>query len=129
MKSSQIFLTAILLFSLASGLQSCYYDTEEELYPADPNAVCDTTNVTYSAAVKPILQQNCASCHSGGISASGGVDMEDFNQVQTVALNGKLVGTISHASGFKPMPQGGNKLPDCAIAKIKKWADSGAPNN
>jgi hypothetical protein len=49
--------------------------------------------------------------------------------VYTLAFNGKLMGVISHAVGFKPMPNGGNKLPDCKIIQIRKWIEVGAPNN
>ena len=39
----------------------------------------------------------------------------------------KLVGVITHAAGFDPMPKNGNKLSDCSIAKISKWVSAWCP--
>jgi mono/diheme cytochrome c family protein len=113
-----------LMISLA--FTSCYYDNEEELYP-NPVA-CDTTNVTYSGTVAPILSENCNSCH-GSTSPSAGIITDNYTDLQTIVQNGKFVGAINHLNGFSPMPKGGNKLSDCNLAKIEKWIDSGAPNN
>jgi hypothetical protein len=49
--------------------------------------------------------------------------------VQRVAANGRLVGVISHAAGYPAMPQGGPKLSDCEIARIRTWVRQGTPNN
>jgi hypothetical protein len=43
--------------------------------------------------------------------------------------NGKLMGSITWASGFSPMPKNASKMPDCEIQKIQKWIDQGALNN
>ena len=45
------------------------------------------------------------------------------------AISGKLYGALSWSNGFMAMPQGGSKLPDCNINKIKSWIDAGAANN
>ena len=89
---------------------------------------CDTTFFTYAGAVLPTLQSSCIGCHSG-TPPSGNVDLSTYANVKVVALNGKLLGVISHATGFPQMPKGGNKLPDCKITQIRKWIDAGAPNN
>lgn len=104
----------------------CYYDNEEELYP-NPIA-CDTSSVTYSGHIAAIMQSNCNTCHNAA-NASGNVITEDYNNLRTIALNGKLYGSVSHASGFSPMPKGGNKLSECDQARIRIWAAAGAPNN
>lgn len=88
---------------------------------------CDTSNFTYSGQVAPLLQKNCLGCHSG-TGASANVHLDSYVGVKTVADNGRLVGAVSHATGFKPMPQGG-KLQDCEIITIQKWVAAGAPNN
>lgn len=113
-----------LMISLA--FTSCYYDNEEELYP-NPVA-CDTTNVTYSATIAPILSANCNGCHASG-APSAGIVTDNYTDLQTIVQNGKLVGAINHLNGFSPMPKGGNKLSDCNLAKIEKWINAGAPNN
>lgn len=108
---------------LAAG---CASDNEEDLYPE--TVTCNTSAVTYSGTVKPILQRSCISCHATAV-ASGGIILDSYTEVIKPAGNGRLVGAITHASGFKPMPQGGNKLPDCEIAAVKKWVENGMPNN
>lgn len=117
-----------LLMSLFFLLSSCYRDVEDDLYPAGGGA-CDTTGITYSATIQPLLQSSgCLGCHSGG-APSGGISLEGYTNVKTLAQNGKLYGTISHAAGYSPMPKGGNKLSACNITKVKAWIDSGIPNN
>jgi uncharacterized membrane protein len=89
---------------------------------------CDTAVFTYSVAVKGIMQNSCVACHSATLM-NGGVDLSTYNGVKSVAIAGTLIGTITHASGYSPMPQGGNKLSDCEITQIQKWIDDGTPNN
>lgn len=92
------------------------------------NNGCDTTFFTYSGAVQSILKSTCIGCHSGP-TPTGNLDLSVFNNVRTVALNGKLNGVITGSPGYTPMPFGGNKLPDCNIIQIQKWIAAGAPNN
>lgn len=87
---------------------------------------CDTSSVTFSGSIKSIIQNKCQGCHSGS-APSGGYDFTTYAGVS--AAKTKLYGAVNHMSGFKPMPQGGNKLPFCEIRKIKIWVDAGAPNN
>jgi|SRR6185436_3066939 len=89
---------------------------------------CDTLNVTYSGKIKPILDGKCTGCHSGS-APSGGIHLSAYSGAQTAALDGRLFGAVNHSAGFVPMPQGGNKLPQCEIDAIRIWADAGAPNN
>lgn len=107
-------------------LHSCYYDNVEELYPQAP--LCDTTNVTYSGTVWPIVNNNCTACHSGGFP-SGNVSLSNYDEVAAAAANGSLLGTIRHENGWSPMPKGGGKLADCDINKIETWVNAGTPNN
>lgn len=119
--------TLILLIVFITG---CYYDTEERLYPVLSSS-CDLTNVTFAATVKPILQASCLNCHSNAkaVSDGGGIKIENYTDVKTQALNGKLMGTVKHSSGFQAMPQGGGKLTDCEINQLQKWIDNGILNN
>ena len=117
----------ILMILLGVAFSGCYYDTEEQLYPA--TGPCETNGVTFNSTILPLLQANgCLGCHSGG-ALSGNISLEGYNNVKIVALNGKLYGAISHSAGFSPMPQGGNKMNNCNINKIKAWIDAGANNN
>ncbi|HZV71293.1 MAG TPA: c-type cytochrome domain-containing protein [Saprospiraceae bacterium] len=90
--------------------------------------LCVTTNVSYSGFVAPLLTTYCVGCHSGG-APSGGITLNTYNGVKAVAQSGKLHGAISWSTGFQKMPQGGAKLAQCNIDKIKGWIDEGALNN
>jgi hypothetical protein len=105
----------------------CSKTSEDKLASPDP-PTCDTVNMMYSTDIKPILQANCYSCHSSG-NAEGGVTLDSYESVKNVADNGNLIGVITHAAGYPPMPQGGAKLSDCDINKIKDWINNGASNN
>jgi uncharacterized membrane protein len=124
----QIQKTTIILFILFTT--GCYYDNEEKLY-AEVSTTCDLTNVTFAVTVKPILQASCYSCHSNSNanSSGGGIKLENYADVQTQAKNGKLMGTVKHASGYQAMPKGGGKLTDCEISQLQKWIDNGTLNN
>jgi hypothetical protein len=89
---------------------------------------CDTTNISFSQTLQPIINTYCKGCHSGA-SPSGNLSLETYNGVKTVAQNGKLYGVITWSAGYPKMPQGGNKLDACTIAKFKSWIDAGAMNN
>lgn len=123
-KKYSSYTAAIFLAVLFTG---CYYDVAEELYPMGAT-LCDTSNVTYTADVLPIIQAKCYTCHSGS-APSGNVSVDNYTNLKVYADNGKLIGTISHASGYFPMPQGGNKLSSCEIATIQKWINDGTLNN
>jgi len=88
---------------------------------------CNTDNVSFSTYVKPALA-SCTTCHKTG-NAGGGVNLDSYAGFKSAAVSGKLYGAISWSSGFMAMPQGGLKLPDCNISKIKSWIDAGAANN
>ncbi|MFA5417341.1 MAG: hypothetical protein WC341_02675 [Bacteroidales bacterium] len=107
-------------------LNACYYDSEEALYPQ--NNTCDTTNVTYSKSVFPIISANCVGCHTG-FGANGNTRLDSYDNVVTAANNGSLLGTIQHQSGWPGMPKDMNKLDDCSIKKIEIWVAAGTPNN
>lgn len=119
----------ILISGFVLFLNSCYYDKAELLYPTSASATCDTTGViSYSQKVVPILQSQCYGCHSIS-SPSGGIAMSTYAADKAIALNGKLYGSISHASGYSAMPKGGAMLTACQLATIKKWIDNGSLNN
>lgn len=104
---------------------SCYYDNEEALYPSLSNS-CDTSNVTYSGTIAPLLSNNCYSCHSNANSAFGGnIHLQDIADV--ITNSSKIVVSIKR-TGSKPMPPSG-KLNSCAISQFDIWVRNGMPNN
>jgi hypothetical protein len=121
MKKLTIFSLIVILLA-GSALTGCYYDVEEELY-----GFCDSSNVTYSGTITGILNgYGCTGCHSGA-GASGGVNLASHTTVK--AAGDRIVGSINHAPGFSPMPQGGSKINQCDINKVQAWVAAGAPNN
>ena len=105
----------------------CSKASEDELTsPTSPS--CDTVNMTYSTDIQPILQANCYSCHGNGM-IEGGITLDTYAGVKAVAENGLLIGTITHAAGYPPMPDGGGKLSECDINKIQDWINRGASND
>lgn len=117
------FLPVSFIFLL--GFSGCYYDVSEELYPAN---ACDTTQISFAGDIYPVIQQKCLSCHSQSMN-QGNVNLEGYTQVKTYADNGKLVGSISYASGYSAMPQGEGQLSACTINKMKAWINNGSPEN
>ena len=91
-------------------------------------AVCDTSDVTYSGFVKPLLNTHGVGCHTG-VDAGGGSLLTGYSTIKAIADNGKLLGSISHETGFKKMPQGEDKLPECDITKVRIWIEQGAQAN
>ncbi|NJK96940.1 MAG: hypothetical protein HC905_20285 [Bacteroidales bacterium] len=132
MKSLLFRFLTLSFIIVSSLLTSCYYDSEEYLYGKPGSENCpDTTLTTFAGGVKPILENYCLSCHSNAASASmgGGIKLQDYDDVKIKASNGSLLGSITHTSGYSPMPKGRAKLEDCNITVIKKWIDAGAQNN
>jgi hypothetical protein len=92
------------------------------------NAACDTSNVTFTASIKPIVSNKCQGCHSSS-NPGGGYDFTTYAGVKARVSDGKLWGSVNFVTGYPTMPKNGNKLSTCELAKIKKWIDAGAPNN
>jgi len=124
--------TAALLVLLAG----CYNDKYDKLYPAIPinPATCDTTTITYSHDIQPIIVANCynpaaGTCHNA--VGSSGYNYEVFSVLQSNALSGWLLTdiTFNPTRGHNSMPKGGTKLSDCDINKITRWVNQGALQN
>ena len=108
-------------------LSSCYYDSEEALY-GKPGA-CNTSVTNFSTEVQPILSSYCLSCHANTVAFSKGGGIKLQNYADVYASRGRLVGTITHASGFSAMPKNSAMLSDCNISIITGWITKGALNN
>jgi len=121
--------TGVLSLLAAMFLFSCYYDNEEYLYSGGGGpAGCDTTNVTYSGTITPILSNNCNGCHNASFPFAG-IITSNYTDLMVTVNNGRFWGSINHDSGYSPMPKNGSKLSNCNLLKIRKWLDDGALNN
>jgi uncharacterized membrane protein len=103
-------------------LYSCTADKAELLDGSGFN--CSVTPASYSRDIQGIMQNKCATagCHNS-TSASGGVILENYNQVQASAARIRV-----RVVEQKTMPTNG-ALPAIEIEKIRCWIDNGAPNN
>lgn len=119
--------TIVVCAALAFFVSSCYYDSEEVLYPAFGKA-CDTTNVTYAKSIAPILSDNCVSCHGSTFKATGGgVRLDNYDDVKSNLEN--VIGAINHSDVNSPMPKNSAKLSDCKLKQFDIWNKAGALNN
>jgi len=110
---------AIFLFIIAG----CYYDNEEALYP-ELNAACDTTSISFTGTIEPLLNNNCWSCHSDATAAfGGGIHLQALADVKT--NSSKILASISH-TGPKPMPPNG-RLKPCSVSQFAIWMRNGMP--
>lgn len=116
--TTKTLLTALVL---ALGLAGCYYDNEEELY----GDTCDTSDVTYSATVEPIINSTCATtgCHVAGGSGNG--LLESYENVKVKVDDGSFRQRVIEQRDMPP----GTPLTECQISILEDWLAQGAPNN
>ena len=125
---STLAIITILAYSCSKGGDSGGGPIEPP--PTGGGGDCDTTNSQYLADVVPILTNNCYRCHGSGTnSGSFGIVLEGYSNLKPYAESGTLIGVITHAQGFIPMPEDGGKLSDCNINKIRSWITNGIQNN
>lgn len=89
-------------------------------------ANCVTTNMSFSKDIQPIFNSNCTGCHNA-TAPSAGINLTTYNG--TIAISARLVGAITHAAGYSPMPTATIKLGTCDINKISAWVSQGKLNN
>jgi len=92
------------------------------------NSTCDTTQFKFGANISPIMNTYCTGCHAG-TAPSGGIDLSNYANVKIQATNGRLVGAVTQAAGYSPMPKDAPKLSECQLIQIRKWVAAGALNN
>lgn len=116
---SLLYVSAILLLISFNG---CYYDKEDELYPNGPGANCDTSNVTYSATIQPLVANRCAipGCHMAGAQAP---DLSTYS-----GLVNNITRVQARALDLKTMPPTG-PISICESNTMRKWINQGTPNN
>ncbi len=135
-----------------SELIEVLYETGDDLMPPAPNAPltteqintlslwieqgalnlscseCDTTSVTFSGSILPLLNSTCAGCHSGS-SPSGGVSLTNHAEVVAAIGSNNLMPSIRQEAGASVMPPAGNPLNECQVQLFEIWIAEGMPNN
>lgn len=85
---------------------------------------CDTSHVTFSATILPIVQDACLGCHSNIQPI-----LLTYDQIKFQVDSGKFYCVINHLAGCPPMPENSPQLSACKLLQINKWINAGAPNN
>jgi len=86
---------------------------------------CDTTNVTYSGTIAPIMASYCTSCHGAtAVSDGDGIDLRTYNDVKSNIV--RVYGAMSGDPDYMLMPNG-VKLDNCTILKVKIWQENDMP--
>lgn len=128
-KLQKFYLSLILIFITATSFNSCYYDSEEYLYSG---LICDSTDVSFSADVVPILEANCYVCHSieNADESGEGYILETYEELNASTDGETLIDVVDWLDGgASDMPKGGSQLPDCQRAVIRNWVNEGMLNN
>lgn len=114
-----------MFFGTAVFWIACTSNSVEEIGQPSTNA-CDTANVTYTAVIRPILQERqCLSCHNAQV-ASAGIRLDDISSARQFA--GRMYKAVNHDPSLNPsqyMPPTGSKIPTCEIDKIGAWINQG----
>ncbi|HLZ89975.1 MAG TPA: hypothetical protein VKQ52_22135 [Puia sp.] len=127
MMNRKFLLVTLLVSGVVLYLAGCSKESEDKLAGT---TTCDTTSVSYSLQIVPILQNNCYACHGQGNTAgSGGINLSTYTALKVYAGNGYLVGNVTHAPGYIGMPYGLPALPSCEQNTIVAWVHQGALNN
>lgn len=116
MKKTKYIIYCAFLFSI-----SCSNNSEDDLI--EPN-VLNTTK--YTQDVKPIIDNNCISCH-GAIPSNGApMSLVTYAQVKDAIQNRGLLDRISRSQGAQGMmPNLGTRLPQATIDLIIDWNTDG----
>lgn len=89
---------------------------------------CDTSVVTYSGTILPLIELKCQGCHSGG-EPEAELPLTTYSEISALALGGGLMSSVTGTNGATLMPLGGNLLPQCERDQIEIWINDGAPEN
>ena len=73
----RLFMLSITVFLFSSFFFSCYYDSEEVLYPSFG---CDSTNITYNSTIALTMDNYCTGCH-GGSAPQGAISLTSYADV------------------------------------------------
>ncbi len=89
----------------------------------------------FEKKVRPVFAEHCYSCHSGKKS-KGGLKLDTTDTIKAGGDTGPVVTAkdekslllqvVTHAADVPAMPPE-KKLPDAAVADLKKWVAMGAP--
>ncbi len=122
-------LITLAIAGLAFG--ACDYNKTSEITPTVKD------NVSFKGDIQPILNLECANCHSSmmglkpdlreGVAYQSLMDLPEGSIVPGDSEGSELSDMLD-GHGDNPMPPGGSMKPT-HVALIKKWIDEGALDN
>jgi len=115
MKRPLSFVLLVLLFT------NCTSVSEDDLI--DDTPIED--EITYNDQVKPIIDNNCISCHSMPPVNGAPMSLISYNDVKSAVLNRELLERISSDDLGFLMPFGGPRLPQNLIDIVLQWEQDG----
>ena len=100
------------------------------LFAACGGEDCSSPDITYTEGASAIINTSCAAtpaCHGNGTTAT--FPMSNYDQALAATSFGRIIGSINHQEGFRPMPfpEGSLMLEECEIDKLTAWINAGAP--
>lgn len=120
LKTSSIHFIGIIsvVFFMGLFISAC----EKDEIPSIPSGTqCDSTDVSFSTVIVPILEANCTSCHSDG-NALAGVNLSGHaNVIKSVNDNSLVPSLTGSMKSYISNP--------CEISQIRAWVNEGAKNN
>jgi hypothetical protein len=121
---SIIRLSAIALSIYAISMHSsCYKDNKASMYPS--SATCDTTTVTWTSDIQPLVNNSCATSGCHDASGAGGYALNNYAGVKTMVDNQRFITVMVNGT----MPRGGATMDACSINKVRAWINRGALQN
>ena len=137
----KIALILLLIAGCVYSFTGCVYDKKEV---ANVNT-CDTTSVSYSQTVAPIIATNCSQCHSTNATnfgAGGGIPLDTYSSLKSCADSSWLLPSINWQLNLIPasyntltglpaenMPLALPILGTCDLNQVNAWVHQGAKNN
>ena len=115
----------VIFCALSIWFFSCENQNEEDLFGKTD---CDTSQVSFSGYIVPLLENQCYRCHAGA-NLIAPFSLEGYDNVLTRVNSGQLQGALNHLPGYQSMPRGRPILPKCDLSKIDNWINEGAQNN
>lgn len=120
MKHQCIYYFFILLLSY-----NCSNVSEDDLIDSTPI----TEVITYQYHVKPIIDNNCISCHSNPPINGAPIALTTYTEVKSAIENNSLISRISSDDLSFVMPFGGPRLPQNLIDIVFQWESDGLLEN
>ena len=89
-------------------------------------AECDTSRLTYTNFIQPLVASHCLGCHVQA-AWGGGVVLNTYADLKASTQGGRLYGAVAWQGGHLSMPKFQKQLPACVVRKVEVWIQNGMP--